>query len=73
MALLRAKKEINKFKRQKNDASMSIVKALPNDLLVDIVGKVASGSIVDLCKIKLSCKEFLSASEDRSVSTCIFG
>jgi len=67
MALLRAKKEINKFKRHKNDAPISIVKALPNDLLVDIVGKVALGSMVDLCKIKLSCKEFLSASEDRFV------
>jgi len=67
MALLRAKKEINKFIKHKNDAPIIIVKALPNDLLVDIVGKVASVSMVDLCKIKLSCKEFLSASEDRFV------
>jgi hypothetical protein len=64
MASLRVKKEINKPKSRKNQTPISIVKTLPNDLLVNIVGKVASRSMTDLCKIKLSCKEFLNASKD---------
>jgi hypothetical protein len=65
--LLRPKKEINKLKSHRNQTPIRIVKALPIDLLVDIVGKVASRSMADLCKIKLSCKEFLNASEDGCV------
>jgi hypothetical protein len=61
MASLRVKKEINKPKSRGNQTPISIVKALPNDLLVNIVGKVASRSMADLCKTKLSCKEFLNA------------
>jgi hypothetical protein len=65
MASLRAKKEINKLKnKHRNNSPISIIKALPKDLLVEIVGKVASRSMVDLCKVKLSCKEFLNVSED---------
>lgn len=64
MASLRVKKEINKPKSRKNQKPISLVKTLPNDLLVNIVAKVASRSMIDLCKIKLSCKEFLNASED---------
>ncbi|GAU11159.1 hypothetical protein TSUD_197830 [Trifolium subterraneum] len=63
MSSLRAMKEINKLKNK----HMSIVKALPKDLLVEIVAKVASRSMTDLCKVKLSCKEFLDASEDGHV------
>ncbi|CAL5198882.1 unnamed protein product [Lathyrus oleraceus] len=65
MALLRAKKEINKLKKKKKHASpINIVKTLPNELLVEIVGKVASHSMADLCQMKLSCKDFLNASEE---------
>ncbi|WJX31695.1 hypothetical protein P8452_20100 [Trifolium repens] len=65
MALLRAKKEINMFKNMhRNIPPISIIEALPKDLLVEIVVKVASRSMADLCKVKLSCKEFLIASED---------
>jgi hypothetical protein len=65
MASLRANKELNKLKsKNRNDSPINILKALPKDLLVEIVGKVASHSMADLCKVKLSCKEFLSASED---------
>ncbi|AES92025.1 F-box plant protein, putative [Medicago truncatula] len=64
MASLRVKKEINKPKSRKNQKPISLVKTLPNDLLVNNVAKVASRSMIDLCKIKLSCKEFLNASED---------
>jgi hypothetical protein len=46
------------------DSPINILKAIPKDLVVEIVGKVASHSMADLCKVKLSCKEFLSASED---------
>nr|XP_004508220.1 putative F-box protein At1g67623 [Cicer arietinum] len=66
MALLRAKKEIKKLKLR-NEFSVSITKSLPKELLVEIAGKVASRSIVDLCKMKLTCKEFLSASEESCV------
>ncbi|XP_045786877.1 F-box protein At2g35280-like [Trifolium pratense] len=62
MASLRVKKKINKL--HGNNSSISIVEALPNDLLVQIVGRVASRSMADLYKVKLSCKEFLNASED---------
>ncbi|GAU20444.1 hypothetical protein TSUD_130020 [Trifolium subterraneum] len=65
MALLRAKKELDKLKNMhRNNPRISIIKSLPKDLLVEIVGKVASRSMADLCKVKLSCKEFLNASED---------
>ncbi|GAU25420.1 hypothetical protein TSUD_70730 [Trifolium subterraneum] len=63
MSSLRAMKEINKVKNK----HISIVKALPKDLVVEIVAKVASRSMADLCKVKLSCKEFLDASEDGHV------
>ncbi|WJX37679.1 hypothetical protein P8452_25422 [Trifolium repens] len=54
MALLRAKKEINKFKNMhRNIPHISIIEALPKDLLVEIVGKVASRSMADLCKTAL--------------------
>ncbi|AES71029.1 hypothetical protein MTR_3g069260 [Medicago truncatula] len=33
-------------------------------LLVDILGKVSTNSMVDLCKIKLSCKDFLNILAD---------
>jgi hypothetical protein len=46
------------------DSPINILKAIPKDLVVEIVGKVASHSMADLCKVKLSCKEFLSAFED---------
>lgn len=41
--------------------------ALPSELLVDILEKVATISMAGLCKIKLSCKDFLNASADRYV------
>lgn len=64
MALLRAKKEINKLKKKNNASPINIVKTLPNELLVEIIGKVASNSMADLCQMKLTCKDFLDASED---------
>jgi hypothetical protein len=60
MDLLRAMKEIN-------ETPTSLVLALLNDLLVDIVGKVATFSMADFCKIKLSFKDFLNAFVDRYV------
>ncbi|XP_061349138.1 putative F-box protein At1g67623 [Gastrolobium bilobum] len=40
------------------------LEVLPNELLVEIIAKVASSSIVDLCRVKLTCKQFLHAAED---------
>ncbi|MED6130288.1 hypothetical protein PIB30_000189 [Stylosanthes scabra] len=55
-------------KKMKNKKSLSGgIKFLPNELLVEIFGKVASQSIVDLCKVKLSCKEFQKAAENDHV------
>ncbi|XP_027368690.1 putative F-box protein At1g67623 [Abrus precatorius] len=65
MADLRVNKGSNK--KQHRHESVTAIKALPNELLVEIIAKVASRSIVDLCKVKLCCKEFLHAAEDDNV------
>ncbi|KAJ1395210.1 F-box-like domain superfamily [Sesbania bispinosa] len=61
MADLRVRK--GRDKKQRHD-SLTTIKALPNEVFVEIVAKVASCSIFDLCKIKLSCKEFRLAAEE---------
>jgi len=60
MALLSAKKETN-------ETPTSLVEALPNELSVNIVGKVATFSMADLYKITLSCKDFCKALKDPHV------
>jgi hypothetical protein len=60
MALSSANKEINEI-------PMSLVEALPDELFVNIVGKVATFSMADLFKITLSCKDFYKASKDPHV------
>lgn len=41
--------------------------SLPSDLLEEIIAKAASKSSIDLVNIKLSCKDFLHASEANNV------
>ncbi|KAK7363583.1 hypothetical protein VNO77_05730 [Canavalia gladiata] len=68
MAGLRVNKGNNNNKKKKKkkhgDESITTIKSLPNELLVEILAKVASRSIFDLCKVKLCCKDFLYAAED---------
>lgn len=61
------KKQSKKQRKQRNNECPSIIRALPNELLVEILGKVASTSMFDLCKVKLSCKELLHVAEDDHV------
>ncbi|KEH35004.1 hypothetical protein MtrunA17_Chr3g0116531 [Medicago truncatula] len=61
MALSSVKKEINET------AIISLVEALPDELLANIVGKVATFSMADLFKTTLSCKDFCKALEDPHV------
>lgn len=51
-------------KKRKQESLSTTIKALPRELLVEIMAKVASASVLDLCKVKLSCKQFLHAAED---------
>ncbi|TKY54148.1 putative F-box protein [Spatholobus suberectus] len=62
MADLRVKKGSNK--KQHRDGSVTTIKSLPKELLVEIFAKVGTRSIFDLCMVKLCCKEFLRAAED---------
>ncbi|KAL1372504.1 hypothetical protein HN51_002649 [Arachis hypogaea] len=79
LGVINNKKQMKKMKKKKKKqvgqdhvfpsscSFSSGIKFLPNELLVEIFGKVASQSIVDLCKVKLSCKEFLNAAENDHV------
>ncbi|KAK7387900.1 hypothetical protein VNO78_22698 [Psophocarpus tetragonolobus] len=57
-------KKGNKKKKQHRHGSVTTIKSLPKDLLVEIFAKVATTSISDLCKVKQCCKEFLHAAEE---------
>ncbi|XP_020228445.1 F-box protein At2g35280 [Cajanus cajan] len=59
MGHLRVQKESNKKQRT--------IKSIPKELLVEILAKVGTRSIVDLCMVKPCCKEFLDAAEDDHV------
>ncbi|KAK7411393.1 hypothetical protein VNO78_02826 [Psophocarpus tetragonolobus] len=50
-----------------SNGSMAPIKSLPKDLLVEVIARVASSSVDDLCNMKSSCKDFLDASEDNYV------
>ncbi|XP_057432113.1 putative F-box protein At1g67623 [Lotus japonicus] len=52
---------------RKGSHSTSTIKILLRDLLVEVVAKVASHSLIDLQNIKRCCKGFLDASEDSYV------
>ncbi|OIW19595.1 hypothetical protein TanjilG_18405 [Lupinus angustifolius] len=64
MAGLGVKNKGKSDKKKMKHESISTIKSLPRELLVEIMAKVASASVLDLCKVKLSCKDFLHASED---------
>lgn len=43
---------------------MPVIKSLPNDLLIEVLAKVAASSYIDLIQAKLATKDFLEASND---------
>ncbi|XP_076956587.1 F-box protein At2g35280-like [Bidens hawaiensis] len=47
------------------------VRSLPQELLVDVLARVASASFTDLFNAKLSCKEFMDSTTDDYISQCI--
>lgn len=61
MTNLRVRKRCN---RKRSRQSPSFIKFLPKDLLIEVLAKVASGSVSDLYKAKTCCREFLHASDD---------
>ncbi|RDY06515.1 putative F-box protein, partial [Mucuna pruriens] len=63
---------ISKTSNNNNNGSSSSstpapIEALPRDLLVKIIAKVASDSVADLRNVKMCCKHFLDAAEDECV------
>ncbi|GLT69072.1 hypothetical protein SLA2020_412520 [Shorea laevis] len=53
-----------KTTRKKREQDKIGIKSLPNDLLMEVLAKVASASFTDLFKAKLSCKDFYRLAED---------
>ncbi|XP_077252546.1 F-box protein At5g50450-like [Tasmannia lanceolata] len=53
--------------KRKHQNSISSIKSLPTDLVVEIMGLVASSSISNLINMKLACKEFHEASGDNRI------
>ncbi|KAK7262966.1 hypothetical protein RJT34_30549 [Clitoria ternatea] len=57
-------------KKQQNDygsSSTTSIKSLPKEMLVEVMARVASQSFSDLHNMKLCCKNFYTASEDKYV------
>src|ERR1044072_5763668 len=52
---------------RKGAYSVTTIKSLSRDLLVEVVATVASRSFIDLHIIKICCKDFLDATEDSYV------
>ncbi|KAI3741099.1 hypothetical protein L1987_58766 [Smallanthus sonchifolius] len=46
-------------------------KSLPQDLLVDVLARVASSSFTDVFNAKLSCKDFPESTKDDYIFQCI--
>ncbi|KAK7264633.1 hypothetical protein RJT34_32242 [Clitoria ternatea] len=63
MVYLRVKRGRN-MKNHRHGDTITTIKSLPTELLVEIIAKVASHSLIDLCNMKLCCKEFLHVAED---------
>ncbi|XP_057418893.1 F-box protein At2g35280-like [Lotus japonicus] len=52
---------------RKGSHSIATIKALPRDILVDVIAIVASHSFIDLHNIKVCCKDFLDATDNSYV------
>jgi hypothetical protein len=55
------------MKRTRKRKEHHAIKCIPNDLLMKAFVKIASASISDLFKLKLSCKDFCRLVEDDSI------
>ncbi|KAK4256623.1 hypothetical protein QN277_006326 [Acacia crassicarpa] len=62
MANLRVRKACSRRRRRRR--SSSAIKVLPKELLMEVLARVASGSVSDLYKAKVCCREFLHASDN---------
>ncbi|XP_050374680.1 putative F-box protein At1g67623 [Argentina anserina] len=62
-SLTRTRKKIKKPRSRKGGQDVSVLMSLPNDLLLEVIAKVASNSFDDLCRIRQSCKEFNKAGQ----------
>ncbi|XP_057969606.1 putative F-box protein At1g67623 [Malania oleifera] len=43
------------------------IKSLPEEMLTEVLARVASSSLTDLCNAKLSCRDFLGAADDNYI------
>lgn len=55
---------ITKRTRKKGNKLGTSIESLPHALLTEVMAQVASTSLVDLSRLKLSCKYFLQAADD---------
>ncbi|KAJ7979073.1 F-box protein [Quillaja saponaria] len=62
MAVLKPTKRSSIFQREKN--RIAPINSLPNELLQQVLARVAATSFSDIYNAKLSCKAFLGAAED---------
>ncbi|WJZ81565.1 hypothetical protein VitviT2T_001403 [Vitis vinifera] len=56
-----------KFKKTKRNSHGSTIEYLPSDLLIEVLTRVATSSFTDLFNAKLSCRNFLEASDDKFI------
>ncbi|KAK9933767.1 hypothetical protein M0R45_020943 [Rubus argutus] len=63
-SLSRVRKNVTKHRSRKGVHHVSAMTSLPDDLLLEVIAKVASNSFDDLCRIRQSCKEFNKAGQD---------
>nr|XP_043608534.1 putative F-box protein At1g67623 [Erigeron canadensis] len=57
----------SKLMKRRRSPRRPVVGSLPEDLLIDVLGRVASSSFTDLFNAKLCCRDFLGAAEDESI------
>ncbi|MED6110367.1 hypothetical protein PIB30_042156 [Stylosanthes scabra] len=62
-----SKNMLKKKNRSSSSLTITTIKSLPKDLLVEIVASVASHSSIDFHNAKKSCKDLLDAGEDNYV------
>ncbi|XP_061993418.1 putative F-box protein At1g67623 [Rosa rugosa] len=63
-SLAKIRNKVRKRRSRKEGHNVSAMKSLPNDLLLEVIAKVASNSFDDLCRIRQTCKEFKEAGQE---------
>ncbi|KAA8529733.1 hypothetical protein F0562_034167 [Nyssa sinensis] len=59
-----SRKKIKITKPRRELHNPAAIKSLPGDLLIEVLGRVASSSFTDLFNAKLCCRDFLGLAED---------